>query len=77
MLSPHGPVYGVKISLIEVEARIRERIRARRISRTDDALDSFGDAKGEVVEELQVAREFARVGLGVELLIAQPQQQLE
>ena len=73
MLSPHGPVYGVKISLIEVEARIRERIRARRISRTDDALDSVGEAKGEVVKELQVAR----VGRDVELLIAQPQQQLE
>ena len=65
------------LGLREVETRVRERIRSRRISRTDESLNTVGEELGEVVEELQVARLLARVGLGVDLLIAQPPQQLE
>lgn len=48
--------------------RARERVRQRREVIADVRLS---DAVEEVVEELLVARELARVGLGVELLVAQ------
>ena len=52
-----------------VEERARERIRERRALRAVTPSDRRAE---EVVEELQVSRELARVGLGVDLLIAQP-----
>lgn len=42
--------------------------------RTDTFIYTVDEGMGEVLEELQVARELARVGLGVDLIIAQPPQ---
>ena len=50
-----------------VENAARARIRARQAS-DDERLDA---GTREVMEELLVARELARLGLGIEMLIAQ------
>ena len=52
-----------------VEERARERVRARRMMREDALVNKEAE---EVAEELEVSRDLARVGLGVELLIVQP-----
>ena len=49
-----------------VRRRVRDRWRRRALDRSDE------EEIGEAVEELLVAQELARVGLGVEFLLAQP-----
>lgn len=51
------------------EAALRERFRSRNLDQIDSELS---DDERAVAEELFVARELARVGVGVELIIAQP-----
>lgn len=54
------------------EDAMRQRIRARRVSLAD--LPDIDERTREVAEELLVSRELARVGLGLELLVAQPRE---
>lgn len=56
--------------LRQEEGQVRERIRSRRLALADQPVISARTEK--VAEDLLVSREFARVGLGLDLLIAQP-----
>lgn len=56
--------------LRDAEAKVRDRIEAR--SRPPDGVADLDDRVRSVSTELLVLRELVRVGLGVDLLIAQP-----
>jgi len=62
----------VSSSMRNSEAQILESVRARRDSRVSEA--SLSRRREQVVENILVAREMARVDLGVDVLIAQPAQ---
>ncbi|MXO57945.1 hypothetical protein GRI89_00080 [Altererythrobacter salegens] len=63
-------VEGTPQPIIEIdEGAIRERFRLRRQATVEIAP---GEEEARVSEELYVAREIARIGLGVQLVIAQP-----
>lgn len=57
----------------EAEEEVRQRIMARR--ETLEIRPDIDEPTREVVVELQVIRELARVGLGVDIAIAQPRRQ--
>jgi hypothetical protein len=61
----------VPSDLREAEDAIRQRVRARRAGPVDQGEGRL-PAVQDVAEEILVAREIARVGLGLDLLIAQP-----
>lgn len=62
----------VSIQLRDNENAIRRRIRARRTIIAD--LPPIDEKTREATENILVAREFARIGLGVEMIIAQPKE---
>jgi hypothetical protein len=59
---------GVSNSMREAEATIAGQIRARRATETRDTVGHAEDP----IEDVLVAREMARIDLGIELVVAQP-----
>jgi hypothetical protein len=60
----------VSAPMREAEPVIAERINARRLARPDQP--EMSEEQNQIVEDILVAREMARVDLGVDLLISQP-----
>lgn len=58
------------VSVDEMEAEIRKQVRQRRKQR--DRSTSADGPLEPILEELLVGRELARIGLGMEVLVAQP-----